>query len=87
MGKKKISEEEKIKTRLILKGNKNGYFQNDTDIEFAVSKKTNLYKKVSDKPIFPVFNNDDNHFTPGFTLKFVDSPTTSDYLLNHTKKV
>ena len=87
MGKKKISEEEKIKTRLILKGNKNGFFQKDIDIEFSVSKKTNLYKKIINKPIFPVFNNDNNHFTPGFVLKYIDSPTISDYFLNHTKKL
>ena len=69
MGRKKISEEEKIKTRFILKGNKNCHFHNDTDVEFAVPKKLSIYKKVLKRPVLPAFNNDYCYYTPGFILK------------------
>ncbi len=53
-----------------MKGNPKGYFKNDTIMEFCVSKKTNLYKKVLNNPLYPIFNKDGKFYTPGFTLPF-----------------
>ena len=51
-----------------MKGNPFGYFKNEIVVDFKVSKKNILYKKVLDSLLFPTFNFDGNHYTPTFTI-------------------
>jgi hypothetical protein len=54
-----------------MKGNPLCHYKNDIKIDFLVSKKTNLYKTRLKRPIYPIFNNDDKYFTPGFILPMI----------------
>ena len=68
MSKKRANSDNLDKTKLIMKGNPNGYFKTDTKINFKVPKNSTYYKKVSDAVLFPKFNTDKKFFTPAFTL-------------------
>jgi hypothetical protein len=71
MSKKRANSDNLDKTKLIMKGNPNGYFKTDTKINFKVPKNSTFYKKVSDAVLFPTFNPDKKFFTPAFSLPLI----------------
>ncbi len=58
-----------------MKGNPKGFFKKDTQMDFCISKKTKLYKKILNNPIYPKFNNDRRFYTPGFLIPHIESIT------------
>lgn len=72
MSRKKQLEELRNKTKLIMKGNPNGYFKTDTKISFKATKNSVNYKKVQESPLFPTFNCDKKFYTPAFVLPHID---------------
>lgn len=56
-----------------MKGNPQGYFKQDTKMNFKVTKSSVYFKKVQDLPIFPTFNKDRKFFTPSFILPHIET--------------
>ncbi len=71
MNKKRGNSENINKTKLIIKGNPNGYYKTDTKVNFKVHKNSAYYKKVSDVILFPTFNLDKKYYTPAFSLPLI----------------
>ncbi len=87
MGKKKEIEGKCDRAKLIMKGNPQGYFKNQTKIDFKLKKTNPLYAKVHDQPLFPTFNNDCKFYTPTFILPKVDEFAENRFLAMHEQKV
>ena len=69
MGRKKLEESEKNKTKLIIKGLNDRSRKIDIKVEFKAPAKNPLYKKFKGEAIIPIFNVDGKFFTPTFVLK------------------
>ena len=72
MGRRKLSQDQLHKTKLIFKGNPHLFYKNDATVDFKVPKTNPSFAKAQGKPAFPVFTNDGKYYTPTFALVKLD---------------
>ena len=87
MTRRKLSDDQLHKTKLIMKGNPRLHFKNDTIVDFKVPKTNTTHPKVSEKPAFPIFSNDMKYYTPSFVLSKTAGLKDEDCLNMHNQKV
>jgi hypothetical protein len=87
MGRRKLSEDQIHKTKLIFKGKPHLHYKNDTIIDFKVPKANPLFAKALQKPALPKFTNDRKYYTPAFALINLDEFKDPDCQAIHQQKV